>query len=162
MHYIELNDEAIKHLPEGFDTFSDMEENDYFYLENTDLMIAYNWDWNDMSEELQDYLNKFSISKVVPQVLKFCKPFEIAFGGYAGSYFFEYLHFDGKKLTHLSDDFSELVDDEDDYEAWSDLDNSVRIEGELSSEFLDGVNEIISAGNSYGLAFYDLDGNKID
>tara|TARA_B100001057_G_scaffold486844_1_gene568630 strand:+ start:107 stop:355 length:249 start_codon:yes stop_codon:yes gene_type:complete len=43
-----------------------------------------------------------------------------------------------------------------------DLKNSIRFEGELSSEFLDGVNDIISEGNSYGLAFYDLKGNKID
>ena len=61
MHYIELNEEAIKHLPEGFDAFSAMEENDYFYLENTDLVVAYDWDYDSMSEELIDNLNKFDL-----------------------------------------------------------------------------------------------------
>jgi hypothetical protein len=162
MHYIELNEEAIKHLPEGFDAFSAIEENDYFYLENTDLVVAYDWDYDSMSEELIDNLNKFDLAKVLTKVLKFCDSFEFAYGGYSGSNFFEYFHFNGKKLTHVYGDFADLVDNEDYDEAYTDLENSIRFEGELSSEFLDGVNDIISEGNSYGLAFYDLKGNKIN
>ena len=162
MHYISLKIEGVKYLPEGFDVFSKLEENDYFYLENTDLMVAYNWDYDSMSEELMDYLYKFDIASVVTKVLKFCEPFEFAYGGYSGSFFFEYFHFDGKKLTYVYGDFSDLVYDEDDDEAWNDLDNSVRYDGELSSEFLNGVNEAISDSSWNQKRFYDLEGNEIE
>ena len=115
-----------------------------------------------MSEELIDNLNKFDLAKVLTKVLKFCDSFEFAYGGYSESNFFEYFQFNGKKRTHVYGDFADLVDNEDYDEAYTDLENSIRFEGELSSEFLDGVNDIISEGNSYGLAFYDLKGNKID
>jgi|TARA_B110000438_G_scaffold58054_1_gene58054 hypothetical protein len=160
MHNILLKIEGVKHLPEGFHVFSEMEENEYFFIDsNSDLNIAYDWDYEIMGEELINELNKFLVSDIVCKVLKFCEPFEFVYGGFSAETFYEYYNFDGKKLTIVSGSTLDL--DEEDPDACYKMDTAIRYEGEATYEFLDSVNKLIIEGDIFSVSTYDLDGNQI-
>ena len=171
MHTIELNNEAVKSLPEGFAEFSKMDSNNYLFLDsNLDLKIAYNFDNDEMGQvgqELWDIISTFSVEDVLGPILKFLSPFEFAYGGYLDGYFYNYYKFDGKKLHHIwfEADFyicnNDKLSEEEDHDLWSDLDNAIRLDGELPGEFLEIANELIEKG-SFDVTSYDIDGNKIE
>ena len=158
MHTIDISEEGLSHLPEGLREFTDLDENNHIWATDGAISIGTNWDYDSMNEDFIYQLEKFQVVSILRKVLKFCKPFKFVYGGCGEETFYEYLHFDGKKLIVVSG--ATLCLDEENEEANFDMDYDIRQNGEATPEFLDIINEKIDQ-NSSDVSFYDLDGNKI-